>query len=135
MLRVIPHCRGLGQRLLSHRFLTPLGYHHVCPEPCHHPPGQVTIGGHDKNLEYMKKRKKEKGEKSNAPLQTWHFAKSAVILSRPNPSLPLFSLRRYYRDIYSLSHSVLITERLGQANQTPNYVQYLSLHSRRFSSK
>ena len=135
MLRVTPHCRGLGQRLLSHRFLTPLGYHHVCPEPCHHPHGQVAIGGHDKNLEYMKKRKKEKGEKSNAPLQTWHFAISVVILSRPNPSLPLFSLRRYYRDIYSQSHSVLITERLGQANQTPNYVQYLSLHSHRFSSK
>ena len=63
MLRVTPHCRGLGQRLLSHRFLTLLGYHHVCPEPCHHPHGQVAIGGHDKNLEYMKRRKKEKGEK------------------------------------------------------------------------
>ena len=63
MLRVTPHCRGLGQRLLSHRFLTPLGYHHVCPEPCQHPHGQVAIGGHDKNLEYMKKKKKRKRRK------------------------------------------------------------------------
>ena len=134
MLRVTPHCRGLGQRLLSHRFLTPLGYHHVCPEPCHHPHGQVAIGGHDKNLEYMKKRKRRKKQRPITNLALCNKCRDPFA-TRTQPKPPAFSLRRYYRDIYSQSHSVLITERLGQANQTPNYVQYLSLHSHRFSSK